>query len=166
MSALEMKKQIQSEDQTVQRAAIEKLVERVEVLNKAVRVKLRKLNKRLPNELNVPYQTRILQSGSKVLSCGQTSMEEKERQQNIMKAIVRGHIWRDTLLKTPNMTLAKLMEQEGIKGPYLMELINLTFLAPNILEGILQGNVPLDFDIHKVARKLPLSWSEQRRILA
>lgn len=95
-----------------------------------------------------------------MLAADEAGIEEKARNQSLLKSLIRGYVWREKLLETPGMTLAQLMKDEGIKGPYIMELINLTYMAPSIIEGILCGKCPTNFDLHEVARGLPLNWIE------
>lgn len=116
--------------------------------------------------LNIPYQIQTVNAGSKVLAADEAGIEEKARNQSLLKSLMRGYVWREKLLETPGMTLAQLMKDEDIKGPYIVELITLTYMAPSIVEGILRGKCPANFDLHEMARSLPLSWLEQKNAIS
>lgn len=72
-------------------------------------------------------------------------------------------ILRDKLLNTPDMTMAKLAESEKINGTYLMGLINLTYLAPNIITQIVEGSTLPHLNLKSLILGFPISWQEQRK---
>ena len=51
----------------------------------------------------------------------------------------------------------------GLKGEYLRRVLGCAFLAPDILEAILDGYRPANMAVKKLTRRrLPLDWAEQR----
>ena len=46
-------------------------------------------------------------------------------------------------------------------------LLNLAFLAPDIVQAILEGRQPPELNVKAMTRRLqiPLAWEEQRRVL-
>lgn len=48
---------------------------------------------------------------------------------------------------------------------YVLELLRLRFLAPSIVESILNGTQPKDLTTEKIRRLKTLDWQEQRKIL-
>ena len=46
-----------------------------------------------------------------------------------------------------------------------VEFYNCAFLAPDIVEAILDGRQPADLTVQKLLRSLPLAWAEQRQRL-
>lgn len=44
-------------------------------------------------------------------------------------------------------------------------VLPLAFLAPDIVEAILEGRQPAHLSVQKMLRRLPLSWMEQREML-
>ncbi len=49
---------------------------------------------------------------------------------------------------------------------YVARLLNLTLLAPDIVEAILDGREPSGLSLGKLARGLPTAWAEQRKAFA
>jgi len=47
----------------------------------------------------------------------------------------------------------------------MSRILNLTLLAPDIIEAILDGKEPSGFSIAKLTRhEIPVHWEEQRRV--
>ncbi len=55
-----------------------------------------------------------------------------------------------------------LREQEINPDPFAARLINLTLLAPSIIETILMGDEPRGLSLTILTKLLPLCWAEQR----
>ena len=51
-------------------------------------------------------------------------------------------------------------------GSYVSRMIDLTLLAPDIIEAILDGKEPSGLSLTTLTKKqIPLLWEEQRRVL-
>jgi len=81
----------------------------------------------------------------------------------ILKAVVRAHGWREGVLagEVPNRTVAA--KRLDLNEEYLRRILGCAFLAPDILEAILDGRHPVDLTVKRLSRRpLPLDWAEQR----
>jgi len=58
-----------------------------------------------------------------------------------------------------------IAKQTGLDGSYVRRILRFAFLAPDIVESILDGRQPHELTLAKLSRKLPMSWAEQRTIL-
>lgn len=56
-----------------------------------------------------------------------------------------------------------LAEAETINRAYICRLLNLTLLAPDIQEAILDGRQPKGIQLEELTRAMPGEWEEQRR---
>ena len=63
-------------------------------------------------------------------------------------------------------TIADLAEHERIAAPFLTRTLRLAFLAPDLVEAILDGHQPRDLSLETLRRPLPTEWSEQERLLS
>ena len=59
-----------------------------------------------------------------------------------------------------------LAEQEGVTDACVCRLLPLTYLAPDILEAILDGRQPKGLRLAAMLGNGPIVWEEQRRALA
>jgi|GWRWMinimDraft_6_1066014.scaffolds.fasta_scaffold62218_2 hypothetical protein len=57
-------------------------------------------------------------------------------------------------------TIAELAAREGIAPTYVTRVVQLTLLAPEIVEGILQGRT--DLGLAELLKPLPVEWVRQR----
>jgi len=84
-----------------------------------------------------------------------------------VKAIARAYGWRRQLEKGEVTRVSEIADQMGVGQRYIAQLIPLGWMAPDLIEGILDGSVqpaiPLSY--FKTS-DLPLQWSAQRRLIA
>jgi site-specific DNA recombinase len=87
--------------------------------------------------------------------------------QTLLKTIVRAHKWFDDLVSGRVHNMAEIAVKEGIDKSYVSWVITLTFLAPDIIESIIEGRQPKDLSAEKLIRRihLPLDWGQQHRLL-
>ena len=85
----------------------------------------------------------------------------------LIKSVARGHLWFDDVASGRAASLQAIAEREGVTEGYVRRLIRLAFLAPGIVEAILDGRQPVTLTARYLKRlkPVPTSWSEQRRLL-
>ena len=65
------------------------------------------------------------------------------------------------------MTLTMIAKTEGTTNDRVYQLIDLAFIAPDIVRDVLDGKQPLGFTSDWcVRRTLPGSWQDQRALIA
>lgn len=82
-------------------------------------------------------------------------------------AIAQGRSWLQRLAADTNLTVTDLARAEGLSPPYLDRILRLTFLAPDIVEALLDGIAPADLNLEstKDLKRIAPSWSDQRRLM-
>jgi site-specific DNA recombinase len=86
----------------------------------------------------------------------------------LLKAIARAHRWFDDLVAGRVASMAEIGKREGLPKNYVSWLIRLAFLAPEIVEAIIQGNHPPELTAQTLITRridLPLSWQAQKSAL-
>jgi hypothetical protein len=78
---------------------------------------------------------------------------------------VRGYQWRRQLLKGEVGSTAQLARNHGVKPRYVMRTVRIGFLAPDIIETILEGRQTAAVSLEIFRQPLPLDWSAQRLML-
>jgi hypothetical protein len=81
----------------------------------------------------------------------------------LVKAIVRAHRWKRMLAAYTSIT--ELAQAEKINQSYLCRILRLTLLAPDIVEGALNGTHSPEFTLERAVKPLPVDWKDQRRVL-
>lgn len=156
-----IQKQLNSTDKAKQKSAINNLIKRIIVKEKLVIIELKEEDRK---PIVIPYQFVVVGNrGKSIASDGMVMSDVSAQQQVLLRALIRGYSLRDKLLNTPDMTMGKLADIEKINGTYLMGLINLTYLAPDIITQIVEGNAPPHLNLKSLIFGFPVSWQEQRK---
>ena len=90
----------------------------------------------------------------------------KQQAQNaLVVAIIRGHIWRDLLESGKVKTIADIARANKVDGSYVSRILDLTLLAPDIIEAIMNGMEPSGLSLAKLTRhRVPVLWEDQRAL--
>ena len=83
----------------------------------------------------------------------------------IQLALARGHRWLAMLESGEAESLTEVAEREGMDRAYVSRMVNLTTLAPDIVEAILDETLPAEVTLFDLASATPLLWEEQRMLL-
>jgi site-specific DNA recombinase len=59
--------------------------------------------------------------------------------------------------------MRSLARQVGLTPHYVRRVFACAFLAPDIVEAVVEGRQPLALKFEHLYKDIPLSWSEQRR---
>jgi site-specific DNA recombinase len=81
---------------------------------------------------------------------------------SLIKAIARVHHWPEQIIGGRFKGRHSIAQLTGIEERYAGRILNCAFLAPDIIEAILEGRQPADLTVQQLLRGLPLSWAEQR----
>jgi hypothetical protein len=86
--------------------------------------------------------------------------------ETLIRALVRAHRWKRLLEEGGYRSATKLAEAEKITRSYVTRLLNLTLLAPDIVEAILDGRHPKEMMLDDLIKRLLSSWEKQRKRFA
>ena len=84
---------------------------------------------------------------------------------SLLKAIARAHDWRERIMNGSAKGRRSIAEQTGLDERYVGRVLECAFLAPDIVEAILDGRQPYDLTVQKLWSDLPMNWNEQRKRL-
>ena len=119
--------------------------------------------------IHIPMQFRR-RGGRKEIVVPAGSGKQKRGEVPICKplaiAIARAHRWQELLRQRRFKSISELAEAVGTDRGYVRRLLNLTLLAPDIIEAILAGNEPSGLSLQRLTRGMPVGWDEQRRVAA
>jgi hypothetical protein len=85
----------------------------------------------------------------------------------LVRAIARAHSWFEHLQTGEVKSIREIAAQENLSTCYVMRYLRLAFLAPDIVETIIDGRQPPGLSIRKLTnnKNFPSDWVEQRRLL-
>lgn len=84
----------------------------------------------------------------------------------LVKALARGFRWRKLLDNGTYSTIKELAAKERVDLSYVAEVLRLTLLAPELVELILGGLQPPEWQLRRFRKSLPFEWQAQRNALA
>lgn len=82
----------------------------------------------------------------------------------LQSALARGHRWVRMFESGEVSSLKEIAKREGIDSSYVSRMINLTTLAPEIVEAILDDEVPDHVTLFDLAVDPAVIWKEQMDI--
>jgi DNA invertase Pin-like site-specific DNA recombinase len=81
----------------------------------------------------------------------------------LIKAVVRSHAWYEMVLAGKIDDMKSLARETGLTRRYVRNVFGCAFLAPDIIEAILEGRQPLTLKFENLYKNIPLTWAEQRQ---
>ena len=84
----------------------------------------------------------------------------------LVKALARAWRWQRQLDEEVHTSVSDIGEAEGISKSYVSRILRLALLAPDIVEAILGGWADQRMMLEKLEKPLPMTWDQQRRVLA
>jgi site-specific DNA recombinase len=135
---------------------------------KAITSNLREERKELdPGDLIcLSIETRIKRYGGVVhlvVPPNPTAIVPAKTKSSLLKALARANSWYLSVLEGRAEDQRDLARHAGLTRRYVGKVLPCAFLAPDIVESILQGHQPDDLTFASLCKKIPLSWTEQRR---
>jgi hypothetical protein len=83
----------------------------------------------------------------------------------LLTAIAKAYSWQDQLESGEFEDLEDIAKANGVDRSYVGRMLQLTSLAPDIVESILAGQAFADISLQKCRKGIPSLWDDQRRTL-
>jgi hypothetical protein len=109
--------------------------------------------------LHVPFSI-AKRGGRKEMQLPERATHSRRTDSTLVKALARAFRWK-RMLSGEYATIAELAEREGIAPSYMTRVLRLTLLAPDIIEGILDGKEGPEVTLAQVLEPFPLTWQHQ-----
>jgi len=86
---------------------------------------------------------------------------------SLIGVVSRGYAWRHEIKNGTAASATVIAQREKLTPAYVSRLIDLSFLAPDILAGIVSGEAPADLTASQLQSisTIPLDWLSQRSLL-
>jgi DNA invertase Pin-like site-specific DNA recombinase len=120
------------------------------------------------NDVTLELPVRFKRRGVEMKLILTNEQEPKPKPDPILiKAVAEGHGWFEELRSATIPSVGDLAERHGIDQGDVSRRLPLAFLAPDIVEAILEGRQPIELTAARMMRirDLPLSWAKQRQRL-
>lgn len=110
--------------------------------------------------LHVPFRV-VKRGGRKEMQLPDGTTRPRRVDSALVKALARAFRWKRMLDSGEFATIAELAEREGIAPSYTTRVLRLTLLAPDIIEGILDGKQGVEVTLARLLEPFPIAWLEQ-----
>lgn len=72
--------------------------------------------------------------------------------------------WNQQLLDGEVKSMASIAQWEGVTQRYIARILRLAFLAPQHMQAIAEGRVPLGLHVERLRLEIPIDWDKQHRL--
>jgi hypothetical protein len=85
---------------------------------------------------------------------------------NLIRAMAKAHAWARQLIAGEVASITEIAKRSDTSRSRASSILTLAFLAPDIVEAILDGRQPPEVNLELLTGTggIPLSWVEQRRL--
>jgi DNA invertase Pin-like site-specific DNA recombinase len=83
----------------------------------------------------------------------------------LIKAVARVHRWPERIMRGEFQSRQSIAQFARVDQRYAGRILQFAFLAPDIVEAILEGRQPADLTVQKLLCGFPFGWAEQRKRL-
>jgi len=84
---------------------------------------------------------------------------------SLVKAVACAYGWYEQVVLGKVATQRSFANAMGVSDRYVRRILRCAFLAPDIVEAILEGRQPPAMTLERMRRKPPMDWEEQRKLL-
>jgi site-specific DNA recombinase len=144
----------------------------IAILQSALRTRLlgQKLvsTKSAQDTFTVSVDVRVRRCGGEVrLILPATSQAQLSRRPSLplIKAVARAHRWPERIMRGEFESRRSVAQFADVDQRYAGRILQFAFLAPDIVEAILDGRQPAELTVQKLLCGIPISWAEQHRHL-
>jgi len=110
--------------------------------------------------MHVPFRL-VKRGGRKEMVLPADRPTPRTTDDTLVKALARAFRWKRMLESGEFGTISDLARHEGIAAPYLTRVFRLAFLAPEVVEAILDGRQPADLTLETLREPAPAQWQDQ-----
>jgi site-specific DNA recombinase len=86
-------------------------------------------------------------------------------EQHLIKAVARAHGWHRRIIRGEQTDCRSIAHATGLDERYMSRIFQCAFLAPDIVESILDGRQPAEMTLKRLRTHLPIEWIAQRQLL-
>jgi len=110
--------------------------------------------------LHVPFRV-VKRGGRKEMHMPAGAPQTRRTDNALVKALARAFRWKRMLESGEYATIAELAEREGIASSYMTRVLQLTLLAPDIVEAVLDGRQGPGVTLTQLLEPVPVEWERQ-----
>lgn len=112
--------------------------------------------------LHVPFRI-VKRGGRKGIELPEAATRRRRTDSTLVKALARAFRWKRMLDSGEFMSAAELAEHEEIAPSYITRVVQLTLLAPDFVDAIVDGTLSNNLSLAEAIEISSMEWNRQVR---
>jgi hypothetical protein len=83
----------------------------------------------------------------------------------LVLALARARSWKTALRQSEFVDAAEIAQRFALSEPHVRRLLRFVYLAPDIVEAIVEGRQPRILTVKLLLKGIPSDWADQRAAL-
>jgi hypothetical protein len=111
---------------------------------------------------------RLQRAGREMRMIVQNVENQRAPDPALLRALARAHGLQARLIRDPHLSAHDIARAEGVSAAYIYATLRLAWLAPDIVEAIVNGRQPPRLtatELFRLSGHLPLGWPQQRTLI-
>jgi len=92
---------------------------------------------------------------------GDSGTRPRRIDHELIRALARARSWMGMLQRGEFADTAEIAQRHGLSEPHVRRLLRFAYLAPDIVEAIVEGRQPRTLTVKLLLQGIPLDWSDQ-----
>jgi site-specific DNA recombinase len=118
-----------------------------------------------PKTIEIAYNLVKGAGGVQIVTGKESSNISRRLNPALIEGVARGYRWRSQLLAGEVGGIAELARKAGVSSRYVIRMVRMGFLAPDITQAILEGRQTAAVTFEIFRQTIPLDWTAQRLLL-
>ena len=93
---------------------------------------------------------------------GNSGTQARRLDRELMRALARARSWMRALRQGEFIDTAEIAQRFGLSDAHVRRLVRFAYLAPDIVEAIVEGRQPRILTVKLLLKGIPLDWADQR----
>ncbi len=93
---------------------------------------------------------------------GNSGTQPRRIDQALILALARARSWMRALRQAEFVDTAEIAQRFGLSDAHVRRLLRFAYLAPDIVEAIVEGRQPRILTVKLLLKRIPLDWGDQR----
>jgi len=98
-----------------------------------------------------------------VVTPHETNVAARPEDRNLIEALAQAYCWLEQLLRGEVGSLSAIAKSAGKSQRYVSQVMRAAFLAPELVQAVLDAHQPTQLTLRPVMKPLSWDWSEQHR---
>jgi len=112
--------------------------------------------------LRLALPTSCPRARKEILVPGNSGTQPRRIDQALILALARATSWMRSLRQGELANTNEIAQRFGLGDAHVRRLLRFAYLAPDIVEAIIEGRQPRSLTVKRLLRGIPLSWADQR----